>query len=364
MNVSTTDAFIVNMQTSQNLTDTFGENVTVVDGFGIPAKNTPVGQSEDLCLLTDEVYYIGATVIASLGLICNTIFIYVICRTPSMRTLANAYLVNLAVADMLLLLSLLPYYAFRLGEMGTLLGSKAYVCYMAIFHNILLFTSLITVTIISTERYIGICYPLRWRNILTKGRVRALISFTWVFGVVFSIPRILQCVLTDPDLRTKMTITSVLLFVIVFPVAIVTISVMYLLTARSFSKFVKVMKVQGVCRKSDEKQMSITCGVISVVFFICLLPSVYKFIHQSIWIITGKQIGGIFATCMYDFARWLLVINSSVNPLLYNVLSKSGRNAFIQAITCQKTKPSQTSGSAANTRKITMTTSAPIKTYV
>ncbi|XP_006811955.1 pyroglutamylated RF-amide peptide receptor-like [Saccoglossus kowalevskii] len=302
-----------------------------------------------VCAVSEDIYYRTGSAIALFGVILNGLFIYVISRAQSMRITVNVYIVNLAFCDFLLLITVLIYYVLILLGANDDLNNRGFVCYMSVFHNCLLFTSLFTVVVISIERYIGICHPLRFRNVLSKSRVISLVLTTWIIGLVLSIPRTFECITTGHALVQVRNVVY-LLYIIFFPVALATVSIMYILTARSFSKFVgQLEESQGIDRRDDERQLCITCAAIATLFFLCLAPSVYKFTHHLIYNITGDIKGDIHTVmCIYDLARWMLLINSVVNPVVYNLINSTGRQAFVQAVRCSSTSPTSSSDGVNN----------------
>ena len=55
------------------------------------------------------VFVVAYTVVFVVGVVGNTLVVYVICRYPSMRSVTNFFIVNLAVADVLVCLFCLPF---------------------------------------------------------------------------------------------------------------------------------------------------------------------------------------------------------------------------------------------------------------
>ncbi|XP_006816219.1 neuromedin-U receptor 2-like [Saccoglossus kowalevskii] len=306
-----------------------------------------------VCLAPSNVYFKVATGIAVIGIILNILFIYVLRRIPSMKTTANIYLVNLAVADLLLLISVLVYYVFVITGGVYILENVGFICYTTIFQNLLLFTALLTVIVLSVERHIGICYPLRFRNTLTKKRVISLVMCTWLLGALLSIPRVMECFVSG-NTRKQAQNVAYALYIVIFSVSLVVLPVMYVMTAQSFRMFIRQLEsdVRAI-RRSDEKQILITCVSITTVFFLCMTPTVIKFIDHLTYNVTGNSSADVMAIiCIYDLSRWLLIISLVVNPILYNLISSTEREAFLQAFGCREPVQRKTTVATTTTTKL------------
>ncbi|XP_070558059.1 substance-K receptor-like [Ptychodera flava] len=302
-------------------------------------------QPEFLCdVLSGTSYFTGGLIISASGLFLNAAFIFVFCRVKYMRTLTNGYLVNLAVSDSLLLSSVLMYFIFRLAELGPL-RSATFNCFLTYLHAILLLVSIWMITIVSIERYLCICNPLKARLFNTRGRVAALIACTWILSMICSSPKLVHCAIADSDSEQaqQFEITLYIFYVLMFFLSIVTVACMYSFVVVNFKKSVrKLGKERRNTRKSDDTQVLVTCMIISIVFFVCTFPSAYKYVLYLLYRATNVNYGGHFTICMYGLARWLLLINSSVNPLIYTITSARCRKAFAIAFWCHSTKDRRT----------------------
>ena len=120
------------------------------------------------------------------GLISNLSFLFVLIRVRQMRTITNFYLANLAVADFLYLLmqglttglNVLTYGIvqgqFYKSALGCVIGGT--FLYMPYF------TSIGLITLVTFERFIGICFPLKSRIMSSKSRTVKLVILIWILG--------------------------------------------------------------------------------------------------------------------------------------------------------------------------------------
>ena len=131
-----------------------------------------------------------------IGSLLNMSFLFVIFRLKDMQTITNAYLVNLAISDLLFLISntvieTMQYvispistdYAF-LGTTGCVLK---YLFYYVSFHS-----SMLLVPIVALERYAAICFPLTHRRIAGKRRTAVIITACWIVALIWSVPTVLN----------------------------------------------------------------------------------------------------------------------------------------------------------------------------
>ena len=126
-------------------------------------------------------------IIFILGFVGNIGFLFVIARVKEMRTLTNFYLANLAVADMLYIIlqairncGTYAYYGIRNAEFFKT-DIECSIGYGTILMT--LYASLLLVTLVSFERFIAICYPLKHRMVNTTRRTITLTFTTWLIAV-------------------------------------------------------------------------------------------------------------------------------------------------------------------------------------
>lgn len=111
-------------------------------------------------------------------------------RYTKMKTATNIYIFNLALADTLVLATL-PF-------QGTdvLLGFWPFglaLCKMVVaidYYN--MFTSIFTLTIMSVNRYIAVCHPVRSLAVRTPQRAKLVNVAVWILASAIGIPVMLM----------------------------------------------------------------------------------------------------------------------------------------------------------------------------
>ena len=118
------------------------------------AQNRRVGYAASCVLIT--LY----SVLILAGVIGNCLVIWAVIRSPSMRTLRNTFITNLAVSDLLLCLVTMPLTLLEIITKYWPLGDSAISCKMAGgLQAVSIFVSTMSITAISLDRYQLIVYP-------------------------------------------------------------------------------------------------------------------------------------------------------------------------------------------------------------
>lgn len=128
-------------------------------------------------------------IIFLVGITGNTLVIVVVSRTRSMRTPTNCYLMSLALADCLVLLSAtlpaIPETFFQIDEWP--FGEV--MCSLLVFLQYLgVDASSLSITAFTIERYVAICHPLRSQTVCTVKRAKRIIAGIWLFSILYCSP--------------------------------------------------------------------------------------------------------------------------------------------------------------------------------
>nr|CAI5817364.1 unnamed protein product [Callosobruchus analis] len=130
-------------------------------------------------------YALGTTYMLFIvvGFTGNLLVIFLFARCKSLRTPANYLIVNLAITDGLMSLKsvVVVYNCFH---KGPALGELA--CRLFGFLGGLTgTTSIITLSVISFDRYFVIKFPLK--RSFSKARIKICLAIAWIYGIIFSI---------------------------------------------------------------------------------------------------------------------------------------------------------------------------------
>ncbi|KAI4459618.1 g-protein coupled receptor [Holotrichia oblita] len=131
-------------------------------------------------------------VILLTGLIGNVSTCVVIARNKSMHTATNYYLFNLAISDLLLLLSGLPPEIYSIWSRYPYIFGYTFCVLRGLFSETSANATVLTITAFTVERYVAICYPFLSHTLAKLSRIIKLILVIWVVAVCFALPQALQ----------------------------------------------------------------------------------------------------------------------------------------------------------------------------
>ncbi|KAK2119088.1 hypothetical protein P7K49_000474 [Saguinus oedipus] len=123
----------------------------------------------------------------TVGVSGNVVTVLLIGRYRDMRTTTNLYLGSMAVSDLLILLGL-PFDLYRLWRSRPWVFGPL-LCRLSLYLGEgCTYATLLHMTALSVERYLAICRPLRARVLVTRRRVRALIAVLWAVALLSAGP--------------------------------------------------------------------------------------------------------------------------------------------------------------------------------
>ncbi|XP_046889042.1 somatostatin receptor type 2 [Hypomesus transpacificus] len=278
--------------------------------------------------------------VCAVGLCGNTLVIYVILRYAKMKTVTNIYILNLAVADVLCMLSL-PFIAMQLALVHWPFGVVLCRVVMTL-DSLNQFTSIFCLTVMSIDRYLAVVHPIRstkWR----KPRVAKVINLTvWGVSLLVNLPIMIfsglttnkkqahSCTIVWPEPQAAYyTAFMFYTFFVGFFLPLTVICLCYLLI------IVKVkssgMRVGSSKRKRSERKVTRMVSIVVAVFVFCWLP----FYVFNVTSVTGTINTTAALKSTFEFVVVLGYANSCANPILYAFLSDNFKKSF-QNVLCLK----------------------------
>ncbi|XP_060920722.1 delta-type opioid receptor-like [Labrus mixtus] len=298
------------------------------------------------------------SVVFVVGLLGNCLVMYVIIRYTKMKTATNIYIFNLALADALVTTTM-PFqstdYLLNTWPFGEV------VCKVFIsidYYN--MFTSIFTLTMMSVDRYVAVCHPVKALDFRTPIKAKLINVCIWILSSAAGIPafvlggtqtksEITECALQFPEPYVYWdTLMKICVFVFAFVVPVLIITVCYSLMVLRL----KSVRMLSGSREKDRNLRRITRLVVVVVavFVVCWTP-IHIFILVKA-LVSVPETTAVMAA--YFFCVALGYTNSSLNPVLYAFLDENFKRCFKDFCVSAKLKSEKMSGNrktAGNVRE-------------
>lgn len=139
-------------------------------------------------LVPTTVCYI---VIFIAGILGNVVTCIIINKNKSMHTATNYYLFNLAISDLLLLISGMPLDLYNMWIPYQYPFSSAVCMLLGMISETTANATVLTITSFTVERYIAICHPFR-QHMMDLSRAIKFIFAIWVVSFCLAIPQFIQ----------------------------------------------------------------------------------------------------------------------------------------------------------------------------
>uniref|UniRef100_A0A8C0H610 Opsin 4 n=1 Tax=Chelonoidis abingdonii TaxID=106734 RepID=A0A8C0H610_CHEAB len=138
----------------------------------------------------DHAHYTIGTVILVVGItgtLGNFLVIYAFCRSRSLRTPANMFIINLAISDFLMSITQAPIFFTTSLHKHWIFGKKG--CELYAFCGALFgITSMITLMAIALDRYFVITRPLASIVVMSKKKALIILLGVWLYSLAWSLP--------------------------------------------------------------------------------------------------------------------------------------------------------------------------------
>ncbi|XP_063813121.1 motilin receptor [Pseudophryne corroboree] len=295
--------------------------------------------TENLCSFFSIQILIPMTVISLVimvaGIIGNTITILIIRTYKEMKTTTNFYLSSMAVSDIIILLCL-PFDLYRLWMSNSWIFGGFLCKFLCLISEGCTYSTILHITALSIERYLAICFPLRAKVFITKRRVKMVIVLLWVVALLSAAP--LYNLLENVKMNytdtwectyTRYAIESGLLNIMMWVTTVYFFCPMLCLVVLYGFIGKKLWKSKNTLRgpnaENREKCHRQTVKILVVVvlsFIICWLP-----FHIGRIIYTNTKDYQMMKLSQYFnlVAMQLFYLSASINPILYNLISKKYR---------------------------------------
>ncbi|XP_065112748.1 trace amine-associated receptor 4-like [Paramisgurnus dabryanus] len=272
----------------------------------------------------------------------NLLIIISISHFKQLQSPTHLIVQSLAVCDCLLGLLVMPYSMVRSVEGCWFLGDV--VCKIHSSLNITLcVTSLIHLSLISVDRYLAICDPLKYKMRITNNTVTVCITFTWIFSFVYNFSVVfsgvnavgLEALILQMSCFGACAVFinkewGLISFILVFIIPGTIMTSLYIIIFNVVKKHAKVLSEKvsvattGVKSQSSahrERKAAKTLALVMGVFFICWLPfSIAASVNPFFNFVTPDDV--------FEALVWFAYFNSTCNPLIYGFFYPCFQKAF------------------------------------
>ncbi|XP_059389704.1 lysophosphatidic acid receptor 5-like [Carassius carassius] len=276
------------MNTSGNLTD----------------PCTPVGPDRQVA---SAVVY-GLVLVVGLPL--NTLSLWILLRSHGFRSPCAVLMVNLAVSDLLLALSL-PLRVYFYATLKWPFGAATCTAAIVLF-RVNIRTSSIFITLISVDRMVALVFPLRSRSLRTSACALKCCAVVWILISILCIPEIIKlygslkqcssesCFEVKAQEKDSVFALSQAIFLLILLLVNIVSTVVVIITLRK--------RPSADAAKVNNKMNVILIFVVNMlVFMIFFLP----FTLQLLWFNEKKDRTNIPAVVC------LASVNCCLDPLIY-----------------------------------------------
>ncbi|XP_021360081.1 neuropeptide SIFamide receptor-like [Mizuhopecten yessoensis] len=277
----------------------------------------------------------------------NLMVITVVVRNRSMHNATNYFIVNLAIADVLVSIFCVPitllsnlYTGWQFGE---------FTCRVTPYlQGVSVSASVNTLVAIAVDRYLAICRTLEFK--LESKTCKSIIVCIWVVSLAIMVPwavfydiaefkTSLQvvpiCIQRWPSPVAKKAYVIGALFLCCYAIPLVLICVFYLLIAlRVWNREPPGAKNSSsyIIHRSRVKVVKMI-AVVVIMFAVSWLPLYAVNLKLILYGVEDHETQ-IMSEIVIPFAQWLGSSNSVMNPIVYCFFSRKFRDGFKDVITC------------------------------
>ncbi|XP_061439441.1 alpha-1D adrenergic receptor [Rhineura floridana] len=308
------------------------------------------------------------------AIVGNILVILSVACNRHLQTVTNYFIINLAIADLLLSTTVLPFSA-TLEVLDLWIFGRIFCDIWAAVDVLCCSASIMSLCIISVDRYIGVKYSLKYPTIMTEKKAVVILVVVWLSSMVISIGPLLgwkeeppendqTCSITmEPGYAIFSSLFSFYLPLMVILVMYFNIYVVARRTTKSLEAGVKKERNKSMevvlrihCRSvledslastkgkghtfrsslsvrllkfSREKKAAKTLAIVVGVFILCWLPFFFVLSFGSFF--PSLKPSGM----PFKIIFWLGYFNSCVNPIIYPCSSKEFKRAFTRLLKCQ-----------------------------
>ena len=315
-------------------------NTSSSNGFFKPAECPYLKDVawRDEFLLTEGIYN-HLLVIISINsisvlptVLSNALVIFAVATRRQLRNESTILLACLAGADLLTGLLGQPIRIAtevqRILKKGIFCSALERVSALSLIWHIL--ATLTHLLLITTDRYIAIKKPLRYREIVTTRRVTVAVISAWAFTIFVTIQEsILAAVNSDTNIYSICLTISTITVTTFASISIIAIVGIYLYifseTRRQQRIEIEHLSVEEITTIRKNNKATKVLGIILITLIAAYLPTII-----SVIVYFSVNLEGRVLNCMASWVATLIMLGSLCNPIIYCWRMEKFRHAFLE----------------------------------
>ncbi|KAM6067248.1 LOW QUALITY PROTEIN: melanopsin [Chlamydotis macqueenii] len=301
----------------------------------------------------DHAHYTIGVVILIVGItgtLGNFLVIYAFCRSRSLQTPANVFIINLAVSDFLMSITQSPVFFTNSLHKRWIFGEKG--CELYAFCGALFgITSMITLMVIALDRYFVITKPLASVGVTSKKKALIILVGVWLYSLAWSLPPFFGWSAYVPEgLLTScswdyMTFTpsvrayTMLLFCFVFFIPLIAIIYSYVFIFEAIKKANKSVQTFG-CKhgnKEFQKQyqrMKNEWKMAKIALIVILLYVISWSPYSVVALVAFAGYSHVLTPFMNSIPAVIAKASVIHNPIIYAITHPKYRTAIATYVPC------------------------------
>ena len=275
------------------------------------------------------------SIICATGILGNLLIICAVVMTKSLRKLTNIFIVNLAVADLIITSFVMPISlaTSRRALDMSVPGYNVTLCKAVVFFILTcMMVSTLSLTTIAVERYVHVCHNTFHRKRFTRPLYIGMIVLIWIFAVVVGvqgftgwakytyIKRMFSCFYVPRDNPSFNLFLAAVCFFIPVPILVYCYGRIFWTVHMNR----KPLNNSTPSNATTETRFLLTLLVIVCVYFVCWGFFGCMLLSISLLPELPSYVGPI--------GFWLSLTNSSMNGFIYGLMNTQFRTGYLMAV--------------------------------
>lgn len=268
-----------------------------------------------------EIIIVIATLLFVFGLAGNGLIVYGYARFRQLRTLTNYFVLNLAIADLLLIAGLA---AWIIEDIRGSPNERVLKAFMINIDVLCFSASMLSMTAVSMDRYFAVTNPLQYEYIITRSRARKATIIIWAYSLIMFGIGLIRSLVDEKVNFDKIFITTLTVTSFVIPATIMIFA------------HLSIFRIAWITKRKSRDLRGLSCGrtkeiakrlKLSFNTLIILVPMVTAWgIFYGITVLENHCL-----TC-YDFpvpfsitVGFLPYVAAAIDPIVYVLVTRDLR---------------------------------------